>query len=402
MEKPDLGDRVDSEDRKASELGSSGEKRCPKLKLFGVEINCSGEAAESGNATTAFNLIREEQMRNPCPVQSLFRSLSLSPLLRCSLGLLLLPLSKHKKKKRTDYAKACEFFQMSKDPTTKATVLLLGPKSATVTPMSGSSKAQERSFKVNKRLPIKKRDCSSSGIRGGVAAPTSGLSAALRDKIRQLGDDDPKLVIEKKLTACDVNSSQARLTMPGNKTSAFLTVDEREVINSKDEKGNPKGIDTTVIDPSLQTRDIKLRKWCYSSSASYVLVSGWNNVVRHNRLKTGDTVQKDLEHKRPYVDVILNGCHLVLDFPRMVKLDMKSGSEQPITWIDEGGSCFFSEFCSEDDEQHECGQQAVHKDDSSWTLGIHGPQEIKLQIDIDLNGLNGSKLTEYCLISVSN
>ncbi|GAB4857884.1 hypothetical protein Ancab_015789 [Ancistrocladus abbreviatus] len=104
----------------------------------------------------------------------------------------------------------------------------------------------------------------------------------------------------------------------------------------------------------------------------------------------------DLEHKKPYVDVSLNGCHLVLDFLHMVKLEVKTGSGQPITWIDEARSYFFPIFYSDDDEQHECGQRAVHKDDSSWTLGVHGPQEIKLQIDIDLNGLNDSKLTEYC------
>ncbi|GAB4857875.1 hypothetical protein Ancab_015780, partial [Ancistrocladus abbreviatus] len=78
MEKPDLGDRVDSEDPKALELGSSAEKRSPKLKLFGVEINCSGEAAESGNATTAFNLIREEQNEKPLP-RSKSLSLTVSP-----------------------------------------------------------------------------------------------------------------------------------------------------------------------------------------------------------------------------------------------------------------------------------------------------------------------------------
>ncbi|GAB4857878.1 hypothetical protein Ancab_015783 [Ancistrocladus abbreviatus] len=81
-------------------------------------------------------------------------------------------------------------------------------------------------------------------------------------------------------------------------------------------------------------------------------------------------VKKDLEHKRPYVDVNLNGCHLVLDFLHMVKLDVKTGSEEPIAWIDEAGSCFFLEFYSDDDEQHECGQRAVQKDDSSWTLGV--------------------------------
>ncbi|GAB4857874.1 hypothetical protein Ancab_015779 [Ancistrocladus abbreviatus] len=349
MEKPDLGDRVDSEDPKASELGSSGEKRCPKLKLFGVEINCSGEAAESGNANTAFNLIREEQNEKPLPRS---KSLSLTVSLPSSEMLsrvAAFAVIETQEEEANRVRKDMRVLSDVKRPNNKSHCSSSRTKSAaTVTPMSGLSaelegqtsrlgdtdlnhvtqkehlpssslnahssemvspaapttaanfgtaETQEAAkhkrglSKVNKRLPIKKRDCSSSGIRGGVAAPTSGLSAALRDKIRQLGDDDPKLVIEKKLTACDVNSSQARLTMPGNKTSFFLTDDEREVINSKDEKGNPKGIDTTVIDPSLQIRDIKLRKWCYSSSASYVLVSGWNNVVRHNRLKTGDTVQ---------------------------------------------------------------------------------------------------------------
>ncbi|GAB4857879.1 hypothetical protein Ancab_015784 [Ancistrocladus abbreviatus] len=349
MEKPDLGDRVDSEDPKASELGSSGEKRCPKLKLFGVEINCSGEAAESGNANTAFNLIREEQNEKPLPRS---KSLSLTVSLPSSEMLsrvAAFAVIETQEEEANRVRKDMRVLSDVKRPNNKSHCSSSRTKSAaTVTPMSGLSaelegqtsrlgdidlnhvtqkehlpssslnahssemvsraapttaaafgtaetqeaaKRKRGLSKVNKRLPIKKRDCSSSGIRGGVAAPTSGLSAALRDKIRQLGDDDPKLVIEKKLTACDVNSSQARLTMPGNKTSVFLTDDEREVINSKDEKGNPKGIDTTVIDPSLQIRDIKLRKWCYSSSASYVLVSGWNNVVRHNRLKTGDTVQ---------------------------------------------------------------------------------------------------------------
>ncbi|GAB4834781.1 hypothetical protein Ancab_033049 [Ancistrocladus abbreviatus] len=105
-------------------------------------------------------------------------------------------------------------------------------------------------------------------------------------------------------------------------------------------------------------------------------------------------VKKDLEHKKPYVDVSLNGRHLVLDFIHMVQLDFKTGSEQPIAWIDEVGSCFFPEVYIDDDEEYECRKQAVQ--DSSWTLGAHGPHEIKLQIDIDLNGLNGSKSTECC------
>ncbi|GMH26779.1 hypothetical protein Nepgr_028622 [Nepenthes gracilis] len=107
-------------------------------------------------------------------------------------------------------------------------------------------------------------------------------------------------------------------------------------------------------------------------------------------------VKKDLEHKKPYVDVNLNGHHLLIDFLHMVQFDMKTGLEQDIAWIDEAGCCFFPEFYADDGEQHECRQPAVQGDGSSLILGSDGRHEIKLQIDIELHGHSDSMLVEYC------
>ncbi|GMH09180.1 hypothetical protein Nepgr_011020 [Nepenthes gracilis] len=109
-----------------------------------------------------------------------------------------------------------------------------------------------------------------------------------------------------------------------------------------------------------------------------------------------ELAKKDIEHRKPYVEVNISGCHLLLDFLHMVQFDMKTGLEQAIAWIDAAGSCFFPEVYADDDEQHECVHTAFQEDESSWILGSNGPHEIKLQIDIDLNGFNDSKLGEYC------
>ncbi|GAB2296404.1 hypothetical protein Dimus_030524 [Dionaea muscipula] len=100
-------------------------------------------------------------------------------------------------------------------------------------------------------------------------------------------------------------------------------------------------------------------------------------------------VKKELQDKKPYVDTSLSGYQLIFDFLHMVQLDIKTGVEQPIAWIDEKGRCFFPEIYADDDE-HDCDQVGATE------VLSHGPQEIKLQIDIDLNGISGSKLTEYC------
>jgi len=60
--------------------------------------------------------------------------------------------------------------------------------------------------------------------------------------------------------------------------------------------------------------------------------------------------KKDLRVKRSATEVVFNGNNYVLDFFHMMLLDLKSGMQQPIAWIDEAGKCFFLEvftYCNE-------------------------------------------------------
>ncbi|KAK7252511.1 hypothetical protein RIF29_36501 [Crotalaria pallida] len=100
-----------------------------------------------------------------------------------------------------------------------------------------------------------------------------------------------------------------------------------------------------------------------------------------------ELVKKELAVKKEVVEVESNGYHLVLDFLHMCKLDMKTGLQQPIAWIDEAGSCFFPEvFAASVEEPYDFCKQEVGKS--------HDSCEIKLHLEIDLNGVDGSNLRE--------
>ncbi|KAI3470168.1 hypothetical protein Pfo_026831 [Paulownia fortunei] len=63
-------------------------------------------------------------------------------------------------------------------------------------------------------------------------------------------------------------------------------------------------------------------------------------------------VNKDFVVKKPAVEVEVNGNKTLLDFLRMMQLDMNTGLHQPIAWIDVSGKCFFPEIFSDYDEPH--------------------------------------------------
>ncbi|XP_027362196.1 inactive poly [ADP-ribose] polymerase RCD1-like isoform X2 [Abrus precatorius] len=103
-----------------------------------------------------------------------------------------------------------------------------------------------------------------------------------------------------------------------------------------------------------------------------------------------DLVKKDLEVKKAAVEIELNGYHLVLDFLHMYQVDLKTGLQQPIAWIDEAGCCFFPEVYAASDEEPYifCKQEGGKSPDSCES------NEIKLQLDIEINGVDQSKLRE--------
>lgn len=106
-----------------------------------------------------------------------------------------------------------------------------------------------------------------------------------------------------------------------------------------------------------------------------------------------DLVRKDLEAKKAAVEVEFNGHHLVLDFLHMYQMDLKTGSQKPMAWIDEKGCCFFPEIYTASDEE----PYGFPKEDV-----VHDPlckehydsNEIKLHLEIEINGVEESKLRE--------
>ena len=62
--------------------------------------------------------------------------------------------------------------------------------------------------------------------------------------------------------------------------------------------------------------------------------------------------KKDLRIKRSGTEVVFNGNNYVLDFFHMMLLDLKSGMQQPIAWIDEAGKCVFRKVFAYCDELH--------------------------------------------------
>ncbi|KAK4769779.1 hypothetical protein SAY87_030311 [Trapa incisa] len=93
-------------------------------------------------------------------------------------------------------------------------------------------------------------------------------------------------------------------------------------------------------------------------------------------------VKKDFQMKRPSIEVELDSYKLRLDFLHMKCTDLKAGSQQPIAWIDEAGSCFFPEIFT----SHSCNQCGKH--DDHLNTDFSSPHELNLKLEIDIMGID--------------
>ncbi|GMN30447.1 hypothetical protein TIFTF001_002787 [Ficus carica] len=112
-----------------------------------------------------------------------------------------------------------------------------------------------------------------------------------------------------------------------------------------------------------------------------------------------EIVRKELVVKKATSEIKLNGQQYVLDFLHMFKMDLETGLQQPIAWIDEAGRCFFPETFADDnaaadeepylDSAYENGksQQPVFSESC-------GSRDIKLQLEIEINGVGKSMFKE--------
>uniref|UniRef100_A0A7N2KR61 PARP n=1 Tax=Quercus lobata TaxID=97700 RepID=A0A7N2KR61_QUELO len=100
-----------------------------------------------------------------------------------------------------------------------------------------------------------------------------------------------------------------------------------------------------------------------------------------------DVVREDFQVKKSAVEVEFNGPCFMLDFLHMSRVDLKTTLQEPIAWIDEAGNCFFP-------ETFDCHQPEIGECQDPMLEEPYGPQEIKLLLEIEINGVDQSKLNE--------
>ncbi|KAK6115514.1 hypothetical protein DH2020_007783 [Rehmannia glutinosa] len=112
-------------------------------------------------------------------------------------------------------------------------------------------------------------------------------------------------------------------------------------------------------------------------------------------------VNKDFLIKKSAVEVEVNGNRILLEFLRMMQLDMNTGLHQPIAWIDVSGKCFFLEVFSDCDKPHGCQYEFAEDHDylegeGHDHLGAEpqGSNDIDLNLEIEIQGLDDESTGE--------
>lgn len=108
-----------------------------------------------------------------------------------------------------------------------------------------------------------------------------------------------------------------------------------------------------------------------------------------------DLVKEDFRSKKVGIDVKSNGCHFMLDILYMIQVDLKTGAQKPIAWIDDAGNCVFPELSSSCHGNHECNLSEAQKDIDVGESSV--TPEIKLHLEIELNGLSNNNKLEECM-----
>lgn len=106
-----------------------------------------------------------------------------------------------------------------------------------------------------------------------------------------------------------------------------------------------------------------------------------------------DMVREDFQVKKPAMEVKLKGHPFMLDFLHMFQMDLKTGSRQPIAWIDQAGSCFFPETYADNNELFDFSQPESGKDQDP-VFESNESHGIKLLLEIEINGVDQSEPEE--------
>ncbi|GAV57463.1 RST domain-containing protein [Cephalotus follicularis] len=105
-------------------------------------------------------------------------------------------------------------------------------------------------------------------------------------------------------------------------------------------------------------------------------------------------VREHFQSKNAAIELSFDGCHFLLDALYMIQIELQTGVQKKIAWIDEAGCCFFPEFHSTGNEICEC-HKSHSDDDSPGVVSVpNGTTKIELQLEVDLNGVCNSKFDE--------
>ncbi|CAH8388199.1 unnamed protein product [Eruca vesicaria subsp. sativa] len=123
------------------------------------------------------------------------------------------------------------------------------------------------------------------------------------------GASDPMQIFEKTLFETDVKpvrkwsfeieeqerderKDQSRLSIPFHKLirKDFLTPVETRIIEEDINNSEKMGVGAVLVDQGTRKWGVFLKRWEMNGSWNYALVCGWNDVVKANGLKDGDSI----------------------------------------------------------------------------------------------------------------
>ncbi|CAA2992706.1 inactive poly [ADP-ribose] polymerase RCD1-like isoform X1 [Olea europaea subsp. europaea] len=107
-----------------------------------------------------------------------------------------------------------------------------------------------------------------------------------------------------------------------------------------------------------------------------------------------DAVKEDFLAKKAAIEVQLSDSRIILDILHMVKVDLETGLQKPIAWIDEANRCFLPEIYSANVEMHDNCLTETKRDEEFVGDNQNGAFEINLHLDIGVNGLNNCNMEE--------
>ncbi|XP_022159742.1 inactive poly [ADP-ribose] polymerase RCD1-like isoform X2 [Momordica charantia] len=106
-------------------------------------------------------------------------------------------------------------------------------------------------------------------------------------------------------------------------------------------------------------------------------------------------IREQFQIRNAAVEVEVDGRHLLLDALYMIQVELKTGVQQHIAWIDDNGQCFFPEFYSGGTVMHQFHDYEL-EDGSAVALSDQtGMREINLHLEIGITEANSSQSEEY-------